>query len=205
MSKAGKTAIVVVLLAGLGAVLVAKRASSTTPAGTPGDEGRAPRPTLLELGSTTCIPCKMMEPILAELRAEYAGRLRVEFIDVHKDKAAGEKHDVWVLPTQVLLDASGKELFRHEGFYPKDEILAKWKELGVDLGPPASGPASGGSAGGPRPVLERVFASLGRAVGGTPLLALAAALAWGVLSVLLSPCHLSSIPLIVGFINRRPG
>ena len=37
------------------------------------------------------------------------------------------------IPTQIFLDASGKELFRHVGFFSKDDILAKWKELGVDL------------------------------------------------------------------------
>ncbi len=52
-------------------------------------------------------------------------------------------------------------------------------------------------------MLEHLFTSLSRAVEGGPALALAAALAWGVLSVLLSPCHLASIPLIVGFIDEQ--
>lgn len=52
-------------------------------------------------------------------------------------------------------------------------------------------------------VLERIFTTLTRAVEGGPALALAAAFAWGVLSILLSPCHLASIPLIVGFIDEQ--
>ena len=51
--------------------------------------------------------------------------------------------------------------------------------------------------------MESLFVALNQAVTGSPLLALAAALAWGVLSVVLSPCHLASIPLIVGFIDGQ--
>lgn len=51
--------------------------------------------------------------------------------------------------------------------------------------------------------MEALFTSLTHAVSGTPLIALSAALAWGVISVVLSPCHLASIPLIVGFIDGQ--
>jgi cytochrome c-type biogenesis protein len=51
--------------------------------------------------------------------------------------------------------------------------------------------------------LEQIFTFLTRAVEGAPLLAISAAFSWGILSVILSPCHLSSIPLIVGFINGQ--
>ena len=52
-------------------------------------------------------------------------------------------------------------------------------------------------------MIEQLFSSLSHAVSGAPLIALAAAAGWGVLSILLSPCHLSSIPLIVGFIDGQ--
>ena len=51
--------------------------------------------------------------------------------------------------------------------------------------------------------MESLFITLTNAVTGTPLVALSAALAWGVISVVLSPCHLASIPLIVGFIDGQ--
>ena len=51
--------------------------------------------------------------------------------------------------------------------------------------------------------MEKLFTALGHAVEGAPLIALAAAMAWGVLSIILSPCHLASIPLIVGFISEQ--
>jgi len=75
-----------------------------------------------------------MAPILEELKKEYAGRLLVEFIDVWQTPDAGEKYKIKMIPTQIFFDTAGKELFRHEGFFAKKDILAKWKELGVDLG-----------------------------------------------------------------------
>ena len=51
--------------------------------------------------------------------------------------------------------------------------------------------------------MESLFIALSNAVTGTPLIALSAALLWGILSVVLSPCHLASIPLIVGFIDGQ--
>lgn len=106
-------------------------------------------PRLVDLGADKCIPCKMMAPILEEMRTTYQGRLDVEFIDVWKNPDAGAKYNINLIPTQILFDASGKELFRHEGFFSKEDILAKWKEFGVDLSgtsPPqtaAQGPNSG--------------------------------------------------------------
>jgi cytochrome c-type biogenesis protein len=53
--------------------------------------------------------------------------------------------------------------------------------------------------------MQELFGALGNAVNGAPWLALGAAVLWGVLSLLLSPCHLASIPLVVAFIGRQGG
>jgi len=90
-------------------------------------------PRLVDLGAGKCIPCKKMAPILEELKEEYAGSLEVVFIDVWQDPSAGDKYGIQMIPTQIFYDASGKELFRHEGFFAKEDILAKWKELGIDI------------------------------------------------------------------------
>ncbi len=90
-------------------------------------------PRLVDLGADKCIPCKMMAPILDELKKEYAGKLDVQFIDVWKNPDAGKEYGVEVIPTQIFYDSSGKELFRHQGFFSKEDILAKWKGFGVDL------------------------------------------------------------------------
>jgi thioredoxin 1 len=86
---------------------------------------------LVDLGADKCIPCKQLAPILEELRTEYAGRVVVEFIDVWKNPQAGEPYKIRVIPTQVFFDADGKEVWRHEGFLPKAEFVAKFAELGV--------------------------------------------------------------------------
>lgn len=90
-------------------------------------------PRLLDLGADKCVPCKMMAPILEELKETYAGTLTVEFVDVWKDPAAAQPYGIRVIPTQIFFSAGGTELFRHEGFFSREDILAKWRELGVKL------------------------------------------------------------------------
>ena len=94
-------------------------------------------PKLVDLGADKCIPCRKMAPILEELKKDYAGKFDVVFIDVWKSGSEAKKYDISLIPTQIFFNADGKELFRHEGFFPKDDILAKWKELGVDVTQPA--------------------------------------------------------------------
>jgi thioredoxin 1 len=90
-------------------------------------------PVLLELGSHKCPPCRQMMPILNELRAEYAGKFQIKYIDVWEDRAAGAKYGVRAIPTQIFYDSKGREVFRHVGFYSKKDILITWKNLGVKL------------------------------------------------------------------------
>jgi thioredoxin 1 len=100
-------------------------------------------PRLVDLGADKCIPCKAMAPILVELRAEYAGRLQVDFIDVWKDPSAGDPYNIYAIPTQIFFDGNGKELTRHEGFISKADILATWNRFGFDFSSPgASTPGS---------------------------------------------------------------
>jgi thioredoxin 1 len=109
-------------------------ATGTDVAAPPAAEAPQKLPRLVDLGAKKCIPCKMMAPILDELKKEYAGRMNVEFIDVWENPDAGKKYGVQMIPTQIFYGADGKELFRHSGFLGKEDILAKWKELGVNLG-----------------------------------------------------------------------
>lgn len=92
-------------------------------------------PRLVDLGADTCTPCRRMLPILDDFKDNYAEHFGTEFIDVWKDPAAGKKYGINVIPTQIFFDADGKELFRHEGFFVKEEMLKKWQEFGI--APPA--------------------------------------------------------------------
>ena len=158
MNKAIKIVIVVVLVAAVGTVFALKQknkgsvsepvaAASSSPAATTESNPQnlentqtaqttAKLPRLVDLGADKCIPCKMMAPILEELKTTYNGKLQVDFIDVWKNPGEAPKYKISIIPTQIFYDASGKELFRHEGFFAKEDILAKWKEFGVDLGGP---------------------------------------------------------------------
>jgi thioredoxin 1 len=92
-------------------------------------------PRLVDLGADNCIPCKAMMPVLDELRREYAGRLRVDFIDVNKFPDQAEPFRIYAIPTQIFFDPSGRELGRHVGFISKEDILATWRRLGYPLTP----------------------------------------------------------------------
>ena len=78
--------------------------------------------TFLELGAESCVPCRMMTPIMQDIAAEYPGVVEVIFHDLYIDREIGQRWNVRVMPTQIFLDSEGREFFRHEGFYPKAEI-----------------------------------------------------------------------------------
>lgn len=90
-------------------------------------------PSLVDLGSDKCVPCKMMAPILEELKEEYKGIFDVEFINTREDQTASSFYNIRLIPTQIFYDAGGNELFRHEGFFSKEDILKKWEELDIDI------------------------------------------------------------------------
>lgn len=91
-------------------------------------------PRLVDLGAGKCMACKMMTPVLEDLKKTYVGKMDVQFIDVWEDAAAGKEYGITIIPTQIFFDSAGKELFRHEGFISREDIMAKWKELGVTFG-----------------------------------------------------------------------
>lgn len=132
MNKITKVVIVLILILVVGAVIAFKENKrAVLQSNTTEDSETLPR--LVDLGAGKCIPCKMMAPILEELKKEYAGIFNVDFIDVWKNPDEAKKYRVNIIPTQIFYDASGKELFRHEGFYSREDILVKWKELNVTI------------------------------------------------------------------------
>jgi thioredoxin 1 len=153
MNKIGKIGIVVVLIVAVVVAIAVRQNKSdqnaTGPSGpdaaqqvpaeyTPEQITGKGLPVLIDIGAGTCIPCKLMAPILEELKKDLTGKLVVQFLDLNKFPDAARVYGIRVMPTQIFYDASGKELFRHEGFYSKDDILTKWKELGTNLLDPAA-------------------------------------------------------------------
>lgn len=87
--------------------------------------------TFIELGADRCIPCRQMQPIMKEIAEEFAGTIQVVFYDVWKDPAPARKYGIQLIPTQIFMDREGREILRHVGLYPKQEILKMLKEKAI--------------------------------------------------------------------------
>lgn len=107
--------------------------ASASPAGA--SSAKAPIVTFIELGSVNCIPCKAMQPVMEEVRRKYGDQVSVLFHDVWTSEGEpyGRSYGIRVIPTQVFLDKDGKEYFRHEGFFPEEELLKVLEKGGVKL------------------------------------------------------------------------
>jgi thioredoxin 1 len=88
-------------------------------------------PRLVDVGADRCIPCVMMAPILEELKKEYAGIFDVEFVDVWKNPSEADKYRIRGIPTQIFYDATGKEFYRHMGYFSKEQILNTFKKYEI--------------------------------------------------------------------------
>jgi thioredoxin 1 len=129
-------AIIGAVVVAAAAILLLKQGKKAEPAGAAAQAGVGAAqskalPRLLDLGAGKCIPCKMMKPLLDGLMVSHASVFKTEFIDVWENEAEAKKYGINIIPTQIFFDAAGKELFRHEGFMSKEDILGKWKEFGV--------------------------------------------------------------------------
>lgn len=90
-------------------------------------------PRLVDVGADKCIPCIKMAPILDQLREDFAGKMEVKFVDAWKNRQEAASYGVRMIPTQIFYATDGRELYRHTGFYSREEILAKWQELGYSF------------------------------------------------------------------------
>ncbi len=108
-----------------------------------GESDRAQKPaiTFVELGSVKCIPCRQMQPVMKAIEEKYAGQVKVVFHDVWKDdqRHYAQEYKIRVIPTQVFLDQSGRELMRHEGFFPEKEIHSFLQSKGLKPKPGVKG------------------------------------------------------------------
>ena len=92
-----------------------------------------PKVIFIELGSAHFKPSQKMQLMMEFLKQRYGKQIQVIFYDVMKSdqKKYAEKYDIKMIPTQLFLDSNGKEIKRHEGFLPMDEIEAFLKEKGL--------------------------------------------------------------------------
>jgi len=81
--------------------------------------------TFIELGSVRCIPCQQMQPVMKSIESKYPDQVKVVFYDIWtpEGKPFADLYKIKVIPTQVFLDEKGIEYFRHEGFFPEEELV----------------------------------------------------------------------------------
>lgn len=93
------------------------------------------KPKMLEFGSKQCKACKAMEPVMESLKKSHSEVFDIEFIDVWlpENQLFAKSHNISTIPTQVFLDSAGKELSRNTGFFSEESVLARWRELGVNV------------------------------------------------------------------------
>lgn len=88
--------------------------------------------TMVDLGARSCIPCKMMEPILDKLERDYKGRAAIVFIDISIYRDAARRFGIRAIPTQIFFDKEGREVYRHMGFMSERDIVAQLRKMGVE-------------------------------------------------------------------------
>ena len=87
------------------------------------------KPALYDFGRGMCIPCIEMGKILDSVKGKYGNQIEVRLIMAEKDEGLFKQYKIMLIPTQVFMDASGKEVFRHVGLYPEKELVEKLQEL----------------------------------------------------------------------------
>ena len=87
-------------------------------------------PRMWDYGAENCLPCQEMMRILNPMMQEYAGKVDVRIINVYQEQQLTAQARIQVIPTQIFYDPDGKELYRHVGVYPRDSIVAKFREYG---------------------------------------------------------------------------
>ena len=96
------------------------------------DKARASgKPSLVDFGSKGCRPCDMLAPILEALKTKYDGKANVLFVSVVQEQILAARYGIESIPVQIFFDKDGKEVFRHVGFFPQEEIEKQMAKLGV--------------------------------------------------------------------------
>lgn len=134
MSKSVRLTLTMILLA-LWSVQAAGQRSAHPDTTTTKPAKEGPRITFVELGSVNCIPCKQMHPVMKAIGKKYGNQIKVVFHDVwtRDGRPYASLYKIKLIPTQVFLDVEGKEIFRHEGYFPETEIDKLLQKHGLKI------------------------------------------------------------------------
>lgn len=129
MKGKGRLLLFIVFMMMVGGVFVWKNAGGSENRTVMADGENLPR--MVQMSSSTCPPCLEMEPVIQELQKDYQGRIEIQVIDLIEHPEEISKNKLRVTPTQIFYNPQGKEVFRHEGYLSREEILQVFEELGV--------------------------------------------------------------------------
>ncbi len=87
------------------------------------------KPALYDFGAKYCIPCKEMQKVVGELKPQYGDQVEFRLVYSDEEMPLFKQYKIVTIPTQVFLNAEGKEVDRHLGALSKEEVLKKLKNL----------------------------------------------------------------------------
>ena len=161
-----------------------------------------PRPAILKFGKGKCKACVNMKYVMKDVKNTLGNSVEIINYNI-STKEGSDKFKFYKgtrIPLTIFLDSSGKEVFRKTGFISKKDIIQKLEKF-CNLTPTKDNKNinSKADANQSNSIFETVEVYLNKHA----IIAIIAAFIWGILSVVISPCHLASIPLIVGFVASR--
>ncbi len=86
---------------------------------------------IVEFGGEHCIPCMQMQPVLQDLQAALGGKVVVHNFWIQQHPDVAQRFKIMVMPTQVVFDPNGNEVFRHMGYFPPAEFHQALREKGL--------------------------------------------------------------------------
>lgn len=87
------------------------------------------KPSIHEFASKFCPYCWEMAEILRDIEKQYPGQITVQPYYIETSETLFKEYGVSVTPTLIFFDAAGRQVYRHEGLFPRDKLLSKLKEL----------------------------------------------------------------------------
>ncbi len=126
-------AAVIALSAAANSTAQSKKGASKKSSAITSQKHEDPQIYFIELGSVNCIPCRQMQPVMKSIEAKYSLKVKVIFYDVWTQEQSkyARLYNIRVIPTQVFLDGSGKEIYRHQGFFPQKDLEEFLDKQGV--------------------------------------------------------------------------
>ncbi len=92
---------------------------------------KAGRWLIVEFGGERCIPCMRMQPVLQDLRDALEKKAIIGNFWIQEHPEVARAHQIMVMPTQIIFNQKGEEVFRHRGYFPPEECHAALRKLGI--------------------------------------------------------------------------